>query len=60
MKKLWNLLADHFLRLITLETSGTGIPAYDLAFGIEQVEGVINYRIDQKLQPTLIWNFFNS
>jgi hypothetical protein len=59
-EKVVELSADHFLRLIPLETSGTGIPAYDLAFGIEQVEGVINYRIDQKLQPTLIWNFFNS
>ena len=41
---------DHFLRLIAFETSGTGIPAYDFAFGIEQVKRIIDYGLDEELK----------
>jgi hypothetical protein len=42
------MLADDFRFLISLEAGRAGIPACDGSSRIEQVDGVVGYRLDEQ------------
>ncbi|WP_211913868.1 hypothetical protein [Tardiphaga alba] len=50
------MLADDFFRRIALEALGSGVPSRDIAFGIEQVDGVILDGVDQDLKSVTLRN----
>lgn len=45
--------ADDFLRMVALDSFGSGVPAGDIALGIEHVQGIVGHAIDQQAELLL-------
>src|SRR4029079_3884543 len=45
---------------VSLETHGTRVPADDVAFEVDCIDGVVDHTVYEQLQPPAVLNFFNS
>src|SRR6476620_10493124 len=42
------MFSDYLVRLVTLETLGSGVPAEDVSLGIERKNGIVEHAVDKE------------